>query len=161
MATAATTGPTAGARVAPGPRGHRLLGNTLGFKNDILTTLMNGWRESGDLVRFRGVGPLFPVYLFVHPDYVMHALKDRHDIYPKTPFINDRWRSVVGDGLICSTGEFWRRQRRLAQPGFDPKRLLMFDDLIVRETNEMLARWDAARTSGVPCSPRTGARRRS
>src|SRR3954447_5215558 len=79
-ATIATpSAPPAGC-VAPGPAGQRVLGSTMGFKNDILTTLMNGWRECGDLVRFTGVGPLFPVYLFVHPDYVMHALKDRSNI---------------------------------------------------------------------------------
>jgi cytochrome P450 len=142
MATATSSTAAVIGRPAPGPRGNRVLGNTLGFKNDILTTLVDGFREHGDLVQFRGVGPLFPVYLLVHPDYVMHALKDVPEIYPKTPFINDRWRSVVGEGLICSTGDFWKRQRRLAQPAFDPKRLLTFDELIARETSEMLGRWE-------------------
>jgi cytochrome P450 len=131
-----------GVPVPPGPRGHPILGNTLGFKDDLLQTLIGGWRDFGDIVRFRGVGPLFPVYLFVHPDYVMHALKDRYDIYPKTPFVNDKWRMVVGEGLICSTGDFWRRQRKLAQPSFDPKRLLSFDGLIAEETGAMLAQWE-------------------
>lgn len=139
-----------GAPTAPGPRGHPILGNTLGFKNDILNTLFDGWRSHGDIVRFRGVGPLFPVYLFVHPDYVMHALKDAHAIYPKTPLLNDKWRMVVGEGLICSKGEFWRRQRRLAQPSFDPKRLLTFDELIAEETATMLGNWERNAESGEP-----------
>jgi cytochrome P450 len=148
MTAETRTSSPASARSAPGPRGHPLLGNTLGFKNDILNTLAEGWRSHGDLVQFRGVGPLFPVYLFVHPDHVMHALKDRHDIYPKTPLINDKWRMVVGDGLICSTGEFWKRQRRIAQPSFDPKKLMSFDGLIVQETTELLDDWDAKASRG-------------
>jgi len=136
------------ARVAPGPAGHRVLGSTMGFKNEILPTLIDGWRKHGDIVRFTGKGPLFPVYLFVHPDHVMHALKDRSDIYGKTPFLNDKWRMVVGEGLICSTGEFWKRQRRLVQPCFDPKRLLSYDHLVVTETEELVERWDRHAASG-------------
>ena len=147
MATLTAT-PSQGPRPAPGPRGHPVLGNTLGFKNDILNTLLDGWRGYGDIVRFRGVGPLFPVYLFVHPDYVMRALKDAPEIYPKTPLINDKWRMVVGEGLICSTGEFWKRQRRIAQPAFDPKRLLTFDGLIAEETKVMLDEWEGQAARG-------------
>lgn len=137
-------------RVAPGPAGSPVLGSTLGFKNDILATLISGWREHGDLVRFSGVGPLFPVHLFVHPDHVTHALKDRADIYPKTPLLNDKWRMVVGEGLICSTGDFWRRQRRLVQPSFAPPLLLRHDRLVQEETAEMISRWDGLASSGEP-----------
>jgi cytochrome P450 len=90
------------------------------------------------------------VYLFVHPDYVMHALKDRSDIYLKTPLLNDKWRMVVGEGLICSKGDFWRRQRKLVQPCFDPKRLLSYDHLVVTETEELIERWDRHAASGEP-----------
>src|SRR3954453_16455457 len=148
-ATLAPAAPRTG-RGAPGPPGNRVLGSTLGVKDDILPTLIDGWRKHGDLGRFTGIAPLFPVYLFVHPDYVMYALKDRADIYLKTPFLNDKWRMVVGEGLICSTGDFWRRQRRLGQPPFDPKRLLGYDHLIVTETEEMIERWDRSAASGQP-----------
>src|SRR4051812_38820765 len=150
--TATVAAPAAPAigRVAPGPAGHPILGSTLGFKNDILSTLIDGWRQHGDLVRFTGVGPLFPVYLFVHPDYVMHALKDASEIYPKTPFLNDKWRMVVGEGLICSTGDFWRRQRRLVQPSFDPKLLLRHDGLVREEAELMIERWDGNAERGEP-----------
>ena len=81
---------TPAARVAPGPFGHPILGNARGFQNDLLGTLIKGWREYGDVVQFRGIGPLFPVYLLVHPDYVKYALQDNHRKFPKTPFINDK-----------------------------------------------------------------------
>jgi cytochrome P450 len=129
-------------RLAPGPRGHPLLGNSRGFQQDLIGTLLNGWRNHGDVVRFRGVGPLFPVYLVAHPDYVKHVLQDNHKNYPKTPFVNDKWRMVVGEGLICSEGDFWRRQRRLAQPAFHRKLIDGFGKLMVDNTARMLARWD-------------------
>jgi cytochrome P450 len=129
-------------REVPGPRGHPVLGNMLGFKNDIIGTLMTGFREYGDIVKFRGVGPLFPIYLFAHPDYAMHALKDNAENYPRTPLVRSKWHMVVGDGLICIEGDFWKQQRKLAQPSFDPKLLQSFDGLIGNETDLMLERWD-------------------
>jgi cytochrome P450 len=129
-------------RLAPGPRGHPILGNSRGFQQDLIGTLLNGWRLHGDVVRFRGVGPLFPVYLVAHPDYVKHVLQDNHKNYPKTPFVNDKWRMVVGEGLICSEGDFWRRQRRLAQPAFHRKLIEGFGKLMVENTARMLERWE-------------------
>src|SRR6266536_1486409 len=129
------------AAAAPVPRGHPVLGNTLGFKNDILGTLMAGYREYGDIVKFRGVGPLFPIYLFAHPDFAMHALKDHADNYPRTPLVRSKWRMVVGDGLICIEGDHWRSQRKLAQPSFDPKLLQSFDGLMADETDALLEGW--------------------
>jgi cytochrome P450 len=139
-----STGVTAAPRdrEVPGPRGHRLLGSTLGFKNDIIGTLLAGFREYGDLVKFRGVGPLFPIYLYAHPDYAMQALKDNAENYPRTPLVRSKWHMVVGDGLICIEGDFWRQQRKLAQPSFDPKLLQSFDGLIADETELMLGRWE-------------------
>jgi cytochrome P450 len=137
-------------RVPPGPRGHPVLGNTLGFKNDIIGTLLAGYRDYGDLVKFRGVGPLFPLYLVAHPDYVTHVLKDNAENYPRTPLVRAKWKMVVGDGLICTEGEFWKTQRRLAQPSFDPKLLQSFDGLIANETDEMLGRWERHAERGEP-----------
>lgn len=130
-------------REVPGPRGHPVLGNTLGFKNDIIGTLMAGFREYGDIVKFRGVGPLFPIYLLAHPDYAMHVLKDNAENYPRTPLVRSKWHMVVGDGLICIEGDFWKQQRKLAQPSFDPKLLQSFDGLIADETDLMLDRWES------------------
>ncbi|CAN5629057.1 hypothetical protein BH23ACT7_BH23ACT7_15390 [soil metagenome] len=127
--------------LAPGPPGHPILGNARGFQRDLIQTLLDGWREYGDVVRFRGVGPLFPVYLLANPDHVKHVLQDNHRNYPKTPFVNDKWRMVVGEGLICSGGDFWRRQRRLAQPAFHRHLVAGFATLMTDTTAALLDRW--------------------
>jgi cytochrome P450 len=137
-------------RVPPGPRGEPVLGNARGFQKDIINTLLSGWREHGGLVKFDGIGPLFPVYLFAHPDYVNVALRERPDIYPKTPFISDKWRMVVGEGLICSEGDFWLHQRRLAQPMFDPKLIMGFGPMMTDTAGEMLDRWQRKADTGQP-----------
>jgi cytochrome P450 len=135
-------------RLAPGPRGNPILGNSRGFQQDLIGTLLSGWRDFGDVVRFRGVGPLFPVYLVAHPDYVKRVLQDEHKNYPKTPFVSDKWRMVVGEGLICSEGDFWRRQRRLAQPAFHRQLMTSFGGVMANNTAKMLARWDGHAARG-------------
>jgi len=51
-------------------------------------------------------------------------------------------RLLVGNGLLTSNGEFWLRQRRIAQPAFAKKRIDTFAEAMVRCTEEMLDRWD-------------------
>ncbi|MBB5801379.1 cytochrome P450 [Saccharothrix ecbatanensis] len=137
------------ARQAPGPRGEPILGNARRFQKDILTALQEGRREHGDVVRFVGIGPLFPVFLVAGPEGIKHVLQDKHQIYPKTPFVSDRWRALVGDGLICSEGDFWRRQRRLAQPAFHRQLITSFGQVMVDTTEEMLGEWDRSERSGA------------
>jgi cytochrome P450 len=137
-------------RVAPGPRGHPILGNAREFQREIIPTLLSGWREYGDVVQFRGIGPLFPVYLLANPDHIKQALQTKHQIYPKTPFVNDKWRMLVGEGLICSTGEFWRTQRRLVQPAFHRGLVGSFAEGMVSATGDLLARWERHAVAGEP-----------
>lgn len=137
-------------RVAPGPRGEPVVGNARGFQRDIIGTLLAGWRQHGDVVRFPGIGPLFPVYLLAHPDHIKQALQDKHQLYPKTPFINDRWRQLVGEGLICSTGEFWRQQRRLVQPAFHRDLVSSFAEGMAGATHDLLEGWNRHASTGQP-----------
>jgi cytochrome P450 len=135
-------------RQAPGPKGEPILGNARAFQADILAALQQGRQSYGDVVRFTGIGPLFPVFFVAHPDHVKHVLQDKHKNYPKTPFVNDRWRSLVGEGLICTEGDFWRRQRRLAQPAFHHKLIEDFATMMANMTGDMLGRWQLAADSG-------------
>jgi cytochrome P450 len=48
---------------------------------------------------------------------------------------------VLGDGLLTSEGEFWRRQRRLVQPAFHVQKLRGLAGTMARLTEEQIARW--------------------
>jgi cytochrome P450 len=127
------------ARRAPGPRGHFLVGNLLAFRRDVLRLLLDGQRQFGDVVRFR-LGPLV-VHLVSHPDHIRHVLVTRRDLYNKDTRSSAKIRSITGEGLLTSNGEFWLRQRRLMQPAFQPQRLGPFADVMARSTAQMLERW--------------------
>ena len=55
----------------------------------------------------------------------------------RTPF----FRRLVGNGLLTSEGEIWKRQRRLAQPAFHRQRISAYADVMVDYAGGMIADW--------------------
>lgn len=105
---------------------------------DPLGRLVADWREYGDVIRMR-IGPV-AYYGLVHPDHLQHVLQENNRNYVKGPIIA-RTRILIGDGLFTSEGEFWRRQRRLAQPAFHRQRIGGFAATMTGTAGEMLDAW--------------------
>jgi cytochrome P450 len=129
----------------PGPEAHTLVGNLLDFGNDPLGFLTKCAREYGDIVPLR-LG-LTPACLVNQPDYIEQVLKDR------LLFVKRRGssvgRSLLGEGLLTSEGESWFRQRRLAQPVFQQKRIAGYGEIMVAYTEQMLNEWQDGETRDV------------
>lgn len=123
-----------------GPKGNFLLGVMPEFNRDSLAFLERLARDYGDIVRTRFF--YVPAYFLYHPDHIEQVLatNSRNFIKPlsfRTPF----FQRLVGNGLLTSEGEFWRRQRRLAQPAFHRERIAAYAQVMVKDTEEMLATW--------------------
>jgi cytochrome P450 len=101
----------------PGPRGHWLFGCLRAIRNDELRFYRDTWRTYGDYVRIPTL-PGWDVYLLADPAAVEHVLAKNHKNYRKLKLITTAVRPVIGNGLFTSEGDFWLRQRRLAQPAF-------------------------------------------
>jgi cytochrome P450 len=125
-------------RVAPGPRGHLLLGALLDVWRDRLGLMTGVTEDFGDVVRF-SMGPK-TLYFFNHPDHAKHVLSDNSANYVKGIGLIQAKR-VLGEGLLTSEGDLWRRHRRLIQPSFHRDRMTEFADVVVEEARRMLARW--------------------
>ena len=74
----------------------------------------------GDAVRLP-VGPK-TLYFFNHPDHAKHVLADNSANYHKGIGLVQA-RRALGDGLLTSEGELWRKQRKMIQPVFQSKRI--------------------------------------
>ncbi len=95
--------------------------------------LLSVTRRHGDAVRYSsGLGN---TYLFNRPDYIKQVLHSPQ--FTRTSLV----KIVLGEGLLASDGEYWKRQRRLAQPVFVPGRVAKFGPLILDHTQAMLERW--------------------
>lgn len=55
----------------------------------------------------------------------------------RSPFFH----RLVGNGLVTSEGDFWRRQRRLAQPAFHRQRISSYGDIMVQYAQRTIDAW--------------------
>jgi cytochrome P450 len=127
-------------RMAPGPRGHFLVGVLPELRRDPLTLMVRLAREYGDVVRFR-VGAI-RIHLVTDPAGVQHVLQDNNRNYGKQTRGFQKLQLVLGQGMLTSEGEFWRRQRRIAQPGFHRDKVRRFADQMTRAAERMVQRWE-------------------
>ncbi|HEX8992068.1 MAG TPA: cytochrome P450 [Anaerolineales bacterium] len=104
--------------------------------------------QYGDIVCYRPAPD--PAYLINHPDYVRHVLLDNNRNYSKATYSNMIFNKVIGEGLLTSEGEAWRKQRRMMQPAFHHTRLEQLDRMITDATAAMLDQWQQAYDRGRP-----------
>jgi cytochrome P450 len=95
-------------------------------------------REYGDLVSLRVLN--FRILLLNHPDHIEDVLVNhpRKFIRGRVLLANKR---VFGRGLLTSDGDFWLRQRRLAQPAFHRARIAGYASTMVEYTERLLHEW--------------------
>jgi cytochrome P450 len=134
---------------APGPRGLPLVGSALDLLRDFLGTTLNGQRSYGDVVRYVA-GPPGPMrviaYGIAHPDGVQQVLAGNADRYTKQDAAYNEVRNLVGNGLLTSEGEVWRRQKRLVQPLFTHSRVAGYVGMMSEESAQLVERWTEMRT---------------
>jgi cytochrome P450 len=133
-------------RTPPGPPRSdtfRLLRQLVG---DRLTLMSTAARTYGDAVRI-GIGPK-TLYFFNHPDTAKHVLADNAANYEKGIGYVEA-RRALGDGLLTSGGELWRKQRRTIQPVFQNKRIARQADVVAEEARGLVARL-RGHAGGVP-----------
>jgi cytochrome P450 len=125
-------------KLPPGPKGSFFLGNTFAYLRDPLGFLASAVRRHGDFVSLR-LGNL-TTYILVNPEEIEYVLKTHADNFMKDKLT--RWLiPLVGQGLLTSEGDFWRRQRRLAQPAFQRAQIERYAAVMVEHTSRMLSTW--------------------
>ena len=130
----------------PGPLFWNPIAAGRDMMRDPLGRLMADWRDYGDVVRIR-IGPL-SYYGLVHPDHLQRVLQENHRNYVKGPIIG-RTKILIGEGLFTSEGDFWLRQRRLAQPAFHRQRIAGFAATMTGTAAAMLDDWSGAASTGA------------
>lgn len=132
----------------PGPDGRGIFGTAREFQEAPLTYLTQLHSSYGESLRYRFFLGWYG-YSFVHPDANKHILQDNNANYTKQPHPSMQiLKPVAGDGLLSSDGDFWRRQRRLAQPAFHRKQIAEFARTFVDSTAARFDRWGAMAQMG-------------
>ena len=129
------------AKLAPGPRGEPLVGSLRSFTGNYLGTMVRGFQEYGEIVRYR-VGSRI-IHILSHPDLAYHVLVEHNHEFPKLDQKHGLG-AVTGNGLLANSDQqSWLRQRRMMQPMFHRKRLATMADKITAAGERMLGRWQA------------------
>ncbi|MGH9737577.1 MAG: cytochrome P450 [Candidatus Acidiferrales bacterium] len=108
--------PAIGNRIPPGPKGLPVLGAALDLRDDPLNSMRRMARQYGDIVRFTVMNR--ERILLNHPDLIYQVLVLQHSKFHKSELTRRITGRMLGQGLLISEGDFWRRQRRLVQPAF-------------------------------------------
>src|SRR3981189_752858 len=97
-------------------------------------------RACGDVACLRVLN--FRKIFINHPDLIEEVLVTNARKYSKGRVLRAN-RHVFGEGLLTSEGEFWLRQRRLAQPAFHRARIASYAATMVEFTQRLLERWSS------------------
>ncbi|HZD54357.1 MAG TPA: cytochrome P450, partial [Woeseiaceae bacterium] len=119
----------------------------LGIDPETLNVLESARREYGDVVGFRTPNGRYACFVN-DPAEIRRLLVRRHADYRKGPGF-ERVKMLLGNGLIVSDGEVWRRSRTMIQPAFSRGNVHRLIGLMSTCTRERVRRWAAiARTGG-------------
>ncbi|HKO93667.1 MAG TPA: cytochrome P450 [Polyangiaceae bacterium] len=125
-------------RLPPGPPPPRHVLDELLYlrdlKQDVLGTVAQRFATYGDVYygKIRGQG----IFSAMDPEFLRSVLVTEASSFRRRTIDLE----FLGNGVLTSTGEDWRRKRRRLQPGFRHDSVLGYAALIGEETERMLAR---------------------
>jgi len=119
---------------------------TLGIDAETLEALQNMQSEYGDMVSM--VKPNGRLAYFVNDAAeVRRILARRHSKYHKGPGF-ERVKMLLGNGLIVSDGDVWRRSRTMIQPAFSRQNVHRLMTVMVECCDRRAVRWASAAADG-------------
>jgi len=130
-----------------GPKGTIILGVMPEFNRDTLAFITR-CRGYGDIVRARFFYVI--AYFLYNPQDIELVLSTNARNYIKSMTLRSNFfQRLVGNGLVTSEGEFWRRQRRLAQPAFHRQRISAYGSVMVEFAQRACQLWRAEETRDI------------
>ena len=119
---------------------------SLGIDAGTLDTLLHLQREYGDMVSMRTVNGRL-AYFVNDAVEVRRILARRHSKYHKGPGF-ERVKMLLGNGLIVSDGDVWRRSRTMIQPAFSRQNVHRLTTVMVECTDRLAVKWAQAAADG-------------
>jgi cytochrome P450 len=122
----------------PGPPSGRWRGSFFQYSRDPLTFLPEAIHTYGDVIGLRFLK--FRIYFLNHPDMIEDLLVTQARKFEKGRVLKANKR-LFGKGLLTSEGDFWLRQRRLAQPAFHRSRINSYAEAMVQYADSLVKTW--------------------
>lgn len=134
------------AKKIPSPKHkHWLLGDFAPMLTEPLEYLVALQKKHGDFIQLKA--PFNQLYIAYDAEIVKYILQENNKNYIKGDIVNVT-RPLIGNGLVASEGDFWRKQRRLIQPAFNKEKYANIIKVIIEQTQLMLNQWEIQYTEG-------------
>ncbi|MCB0476685.1 MAG: cytochrome P450 [Crocinitomicaceae bacterium] len=110
------------------------------IKKEFIQFVEENWKEHGDTFKLNlGFRSL---YFAMHPDAVQQINISNSQNYDKLKSYDVVRKYLTGEGLVASTGELWKRQRKLMSPFFTPKGVQEYAEIMIQDSIEIADRWE-------------------
>src|SRR5580658_11277336 len=138
---------SSGNRNPPGPKGVPIMGMALNLRRDPLAGMRQMASDYGDIVRFYVM--MQERILLNRPDLINQVLVIQQGKFHKSELTRRITARMLGQGLLVSEGEFWRRQRRLAQPAFHKSRTNDYASTMLEIAEAHIRDWRGGETRSI------------
>ena len=125
-------------KLIPELKGKPIVGTGLQFRANPLAYMQEIHKNYGDIVKTR-LGKNKAIFLF-KPDYIKYVLATNNTNYHKSSnyrFLNE----VLGEGLVTSEDQTWKRHRQIIQPVFHTNMMMDFVSQFNTITKEFVGKW--------------------
>ncbi len=100
------------------------------------------YQQYGDIVRVKSRTRRSDSYLINNAEYIKHILLKNYQNYKKGVGF-ERVKMLLGNGIIVSDGEFWRKQRRMIQPAFSKTMIAAQVEMVQKCNLQRIDKWTA------------------
>ena len=114
------------------------IGNIAEFARDPIKFITRLKEEYGDVAAFSLMGG--KSVLISNPEDVERVLVETGKRYSNGK--EGVSKPILGNGLVTSEGDFWKRQRKLVAPAFHHQSIKQYADQIVAYTQDMATTWE-------------------
>ena len=122
-------------RIPPGPQ------EKYETTEDLLVWMSRQFRIFGDIYKASVYGT--SAYVIRDVEFAHHVLVENWQNYVKGQ-LTGRVALLLGDGLMVSEGELWKRQRRMIQPAFNHESIKALAKLMTAVNSRLLRKWQTA-----------------
>ncbi len=119
----------------------------IGGDDEAIHRLTELFKRHGDIYRFYSPVRRAEMWVINDPDDVKRVLVSNHRNYTKGSGL-DRVKILLGNGIMTSEGELWKKQRYMMQPMFHRRMITQFSKLIDACNDRFIAKWEAQAARG-------------